>query len=460
MEEATFHHALKVKKDVCIGCAHCMSVCPTQAIRIHEGKANIYNNSCVDCGRCYTVCPVSAITVEEDDFNTIFNYKHRVALVPAVLSSQFPSNYSHSQVFNALIDLGFTHIYEAENAADFLIKEFEEYKEKHPDKKPLISSFCPAIIRLIQVNFPSLVDNIIPVKPPLDIAAIYFRKKLEDEGKKPEDIGMFYVTPCAAKIAAVKSPVGEEKSVFDGVINMNSLFNRMFSLLKQGEVSDKENKIASHLSGKEMLWSLTRGENTNISGRTLAIDGIYSVIEFLEKIENEEVRGIDFVEMRACDESCAGGILTTENKFLAVERLNNRAMKYDEKHSEPKDKEINKHHEFLKKNSALHELKPRSVFKLDEDMAKAMEKMKRKRKIMCFLPGFDCGGCGAPTCQALAEDVVRGYADISHCIFMQKVMERNKKLSPETGMNIIEKIWGKDRLNKDCNKKGADNESL
>ena len=77
---------------------------------------------------------------------------------------------------------------------------------------------------------------------------------------------------------------------------------------------------------------------------------------------------------------------------------------------------------------------------------------------MCFLPGFDCGVCGAPTCQALAEDIAKGESQMSHCLFLQRVMERNKKLSPEHAFSIIEEIWGENRLDKNCNKKGAEND--
>ncbi|MDE6595130.1 MAG: ferredoxin, partial [Oscillospiraceae bacterium] len=33
-------------------------------------------------------------------------------------------------------------------------------------------------------------------------------------------------------------------------------------------------------------------------------------------------------------------------------------------------------------------------------------------------PGLDCGSCGAPTCKALAEDVVSGRADEKDCIYL------------------------------------------
>ena len=43
-------------------------------------------------------------------------------------------------------------------------------------------------------------------------------------------------------------------------------------------------------------------------------------------------------------------------------------------------------------------------------------------------PGPDCGTCGAPTCRALAEDIVRGYATVDHCIFRLKDEIKSTKL--------------------------------
>ncbi|HYX07055.1 MAG TPA: [Fe-Fe] hydrogenase large subunit C-terminal domain-containing protein [Bacteroidales bacterium] len=461
MEEIIFHHALKVQEETCIGCANCMGVCPTEAIRVKHGKARIYNNKCIDCGQCYRVCPVSAIYVEEDDFSNIFSFSCRVALMPAVLTGQFPEEIKIETIYQTLYDLGFTHVYEIENCVDLLSDELNRYLDDHREQHPQISAFCPAVVRLIQVNFPSLVENLVLLKPPLDIAAEYYRKKLLNEGFREEEIGLFYVTPCAAKIAAVKSPVGETQSPFNGVINMNSVYNRLYKRIKKGKTGN--HKIADHsqLTDREMLWSLTHGEASATGKRSLAIDGIHNVIEFLEKIESGEIKGIDFLEMRACDESCAGGILTSGNKFLTVERLRNRAAT-SRKSSDavPSARDIDNYRNYLIRHIQLDKVDPRSSVQLDQDLSVAMGKMKKQRHIMCFLPGFDCGGCGAPTCQALAEDVVQGDANISHCVFLQKIMEKNHKLSPEHALDIIEEIWGRDRLDKNCKKKGADHESI
>mgnify|MGYP006283042535 CR=1 FL=1 len=447
-----FHHALKVLDDVCIGCTHCMSVCPTQAIRVGEGKARIIDNRCIDCGECHRVCPVNAIIVEQDDFEEINKFKARVALVPGVLIGQFPERIPTENLYQTLHKMGFTHVYEAENTAGFVLDGLEKENESSANR-PGISSFCPAVIRLIQVRYPSLVDNILKVKPPIDMSAVYYRQKLMAEGYKDEEIGIFYVTPCAAKIASVKSPVGNEESAVDGVINMKFLFNRMSALLKNDSKKEDVDLKQELLSREGIKWSLTNGELSNFQGKGLAIDGIHNVSNFLDSLENEEYGNVDFLELRACDQSCAGGILVGGNRFLTVERLKKRSEHY------PPLKNKSLHLQNAPSDYRLGDILPRPIEKLDEDMEKAMKKMDRKRRLMCYLPGVDCGACGAPDCLTLAEDIVQGKADISQCVFLLQDMVKRGAVSKEQAEKITSKIWGKNRFDKDCRKRGAKDEN-
>lgn len=448
MEHSHFHHALKIIESVCTGCTHCMNSCPTGAIRIRNGKAVLFDNKCIDCGHCYRVCPVEAITVEQDDFNDIYQYKYRVALLPAVVSGQFPEKISISEIFQALHNMGFTHVYEIDHSVETLIDEYKQFLIEKAELKPLISSFCPAIVRLIQVRFPSLVDQIITVKPPMDIATLYYKQKLIDEGGHPDEIGIFYITPCAAKIAAVKSPVGEKVSPINGVINIDAIFNRISLEVSNNPSADTSKLEREHLTPAGILWSLTGGEIAHFDGRCIAIDGIENVIEFLEKLENEEIDNIDFLELRACDQGCAGGILTPANRFLTVERLRNRAKNYQQQQYETEKRDIDRYRSFLIENRFIDKVEPRPMLRLDEELSKALEKMERVRKLMQYLPGFDCGCCGSPSCQTLAEDIVKEEANFSNCIFMQRLMEANNKLNANQSLEIIETIWGKNRLKK------------
>ena len=166
-----FVHALRIDDKKCIGCMRCLKACPTEAIRISEGTAYIQEHRCIDCGRCHELCPAEAIYINQDDFEMVHEFPHSVALIPAVFLGQFPEDIRVSRIYSALEDLGFRHVFEVESAANIFAEAKEKYARENEDIRPLISSFCPAIVRLIQIKYPSLVANITPIKAPLDISA-------------------------------------------------------------------------------------------------------------------------------------------------------------------------------------------------------------------------------------------------------------------------------------------------
>ncbi|MBP5642880.1 MAG: 4Fe-4S binding protein [Bacteroidales bacterium] len=446
-----FFHALQINENVCEGCSHCMRVCPTEAIRVRDGKAHINENRCIDCGNCFIACPHKAVFVKQDDFEEIFKYPCRVALVPAVFLGQFKNDISVSRIYAILNEIGFQHVIETEITTP-IYTEAKNRLEREGNNKPLISSFCPAIVRLIQVKFPGLVENIMPVKAPLDITAMYIKRKLEKDGWRNDDIGVFYVTPCAAKIAAVKSPVGEERSWVDGVINMDSLYNRVYKKIKEQGHDYKEVKLPiAQLTSDSILTSLTNGERRlSVAEHSLSIDGIDNVIEFLEKVENDEIEDVDFLELRACDQSCPGGILTYNNRFLTCERMFNRAryVAGKERRGElTRAQEVEDERAYLLENVSVDEVEPRSI-SLDPDISKALEKMNKIKELERMLPQIDCGICGAPTCDALAEDIVCNGCKLSDCIFVQRNMEANKDMKVEDSLKIWEDIWGYEKIEK------------
>lgn len=452
------YHALKVDPEKCIGCTHCIKTCPTEAIRIVNGIATIMHERCVDCGYCYRNCPTKAIFVEQDDLKKIYDFKYRVVLFPSVMIGQFPEKYNEDQIYAALLKIGFTHIFEVEQPIQLLIDSIREYGEEEKKHLPYISGFCPTVVKLIQLRYPSLIDNLILRKPPHDLGANFAIQELIKKGAKKEEIGLFYVTPCCAKIAAVKSPVVEQKSIVDGIINMNELYNRVMKIIDTVEVVDTQN-MRENITRDGILWSLTRGESINFGDRSIAIDGIHNVIKFLERLENEEISGLDFLEMRACDQSCAGGIMMTGNRFMTVERLEHRAKRYPLAKKAtlaalPIDKEK------LKLKLVADKPVPKPVFRYNKNRLKAIEKMNKAQHILCFLPGIDCGACGAPNCHALAEDMVTGKAKMSDCIFIQQRWQNDGKIKAEKAYKNLEKKWGTDRFEADCNKKGKRNEGF
>lgn len=144
--------------------------------------------------------------------------------------------------------------------------------------------------------------------------------------------------------------------------------------------------------------------------RYLAADGIENVIRVLEDLEDEKFYDLDFVELNACSGGCVGGVLTVENPYVARAKLK-RIRKYRPvscNHIDGEDLSA-----FFWDEAVEYE----PVLELDADFRTAMEKMKTMREIEARLYGMDCGSCGAPSCKALAEDIVRGFATEEACIF-------------------------------------------
>lgn len=432
-----YFRGLEIMTDVCIGCSHCMKVCPTEALRVSDGKATIHPELCIDCGQCYRVCPTRAIRVVDDDFEQIFNYKHRVLLIPNLFFSQFEEKIEPEIITSIIGEIGFTEIYPVEQGVDYLIEEMNNFIEKAPEK-PVISSYCPAIVRLIQVKFPSLVDNLMTLLPPLEITAQYCKNKYLEEGVPAEDIGIFYLTPCVAKIAAIRDPVGEYSSPITGAINMDLLYSKVFLEYKKKHFGDGNIKAHEDITSNAIRWSTTKGESNATRGVSLAIDGITHVIEFLEKVENGDIEGVDFLELRGCDESCSGGILVRGNRFLVADNLHKRASLAPWVNPNIKD-----YRRLCGPCMKFANVQPRMFMKYGSDIKVAIKKMEDVRSLIKMLPGIDCGLCGAPSCEALAEDIVRGERQLNNCVFMQVKNEKQGSLKVDEAIEIMEKTWGK-----------------
>ncbi|MBN2807075.1 MAG: 4Fe-4S binding protein [Prolixibacteraceae bacterium] len=456
-DHTSFHHALIVDHDQCIRCTHCVKVCPTEAIRIENGLVSIREDRCVDCGECVRACPQKAIDIDHDDLALIEHYKYRVVLFPAVFLGQFPERITEDQIYAALLKIGFTHAYEVEQPIGVLKNLIAQKVKQNRTGNPIISSFCPSVVRLIQIRYPSLCESLAPVKAPHDLVAHYVLEQLSAEGIQADEVGFFYITPCVAKITAVKTPVIEKKSIITGVISPRPIYNKIMAIADNIEPIDSM-AMRRELTKEGIQWSLTNGETWWQRSKTMSVDGIHNTINFLERLENDQVNDVDFVELRACDRGCAAGVLLSQNRFLTVERLKRRARLYPNADNKLMvDGKPPFHH--LESKLIANPVEPRQLFRFGNDLQKSMERMQRARNILCHLPGIDCAACGAPTCEALAEDMANGLAKMTDCVFISQLWQKEGKIAPLKAFDRMEKKWGIKRFDPDCHKKGAKNES-
>lgn len=412
-----YFHSVTLNTNMCKGCTNCIKYCPTEAIRVRNRKAVIIKERCIDCGVCIRICPYHAKKAVTDSLDTIKNYKYKIALPAPALYGQYGPEFSRERIVLALKQLGFDYVFEVARAAEIVTNLSDKYMKNKDIKKPVISSACPAVVRFIQIRFPNLIENLLKIESPMEIAAALSRQEVHEKFGIPyEDMGVFFISPCAAKVTSVKAPYESQKSNVDAVIAIKDIY------LILREIMKKEDKITSApfslSSAIGVSWAGTGGESSAINeGRRIAVHGIDNVSDILEQAVQGGLDDIDFIEALACPEGCLGGPLTVENPFIAKENLKNEIeqIAVNAAHSNSVDKADNID-EYVWKSTV--EYSP--ILKLDDDMEKALEKMQKIDEITNGLYDLDCGACGAPSCRALAEDIVRGIAKETDCIFKLK----------------------------------------
>ncbi len=403
-----------LEKEKCMGCTNCMRKCPTEAIRIVKGKAVIDDDKCINCGECIRVCPYNAYTSITDKIIDLKDYKFNIAIPSTTVYGQFTLGTEICKIHNALIGLGFDYVYDESWAAELVTKAIKEKVISDKILRPKISSNCPAMVRLIKIKYPGLLENIIEIEAPMEIAARLAIKKAKkiDKTLKDEDIGVFYISPCPAKTLSVKEPIGKDKSYINKVISLKEIYGDMVRELKM-----HSDRCFSNPSLTGLKWSISGGQTDACDfENSIAVSGLENVIDILEEIEMGKLEHIKYLEILSCNGGCVGGTYNFENPFVANSNIKHILKNIKEERLINDD--IEKYKEFKKEgyfDIAIHE----DIEEKKPNIKEAVEKMERIEKIYKKLPKLDCGSCGAPTCRALAEDIEEGKKTIDNCVILK-----------------------------------------
>ena len=208
-----YFHSVLLEKSKCTGCTTCMKHCPTEAIRIRSGCAEIDAKRCIDCGECIRNCTHNAKKSSYDSFGEIEKYKYKIALPAPTLFAQFENLDDIDYVLQGLLDIGFDDVFEVSKGAEFVSEYTKIYLETQGIRKPVISTACPVITRLVILRFPFLKDNLLPLLPPMEVAAAMAveKAKMEHPELKREDIGVCHSVPRPGQLCAQRFRLIQER---------------------------------------------------------------------------------------------------------------------------------------------------------------------------------------------------------------------------------------------------------
>ena len=418
----TYEHSVSIDVSRCTGCTMCLKRCPTEAIRIKDGHAVINPDRCIDCGVCIRYCPNNAKKATYSKLDAVMKYKYKVALPAPTLYGQFEELEDVDYVLQGLIDIGFDDVVEVSQAAELVSAYTRLYLKNESVIKPVISSACPVVLRLISLRYPMLKEHIMQMLPPMEVAARMARDKAKREHPelKDEDICICFISPCPAKVSYVKNGFGEYKSEVNEVLSISDIYFNLINVMRRGHTPAP----ISHSGMIGIGWAASGGESSAIfNDKYLAADGIENVNRVLDQLENGNISTLEFIELNACPGGCVGGVMALENPFVAKARLQTlrRYLPVSQNYLSEEEKEYIPEHYFFENMPTY-----RPIQRLSENFAESLRMMSDIQKLRDVLPGIDCGACGAPTCRAFAEDVVRGNVRRDGC-----PVEKSKRLDEQ-----------------------------
>lgn len=372
----------------CIKCMHCLKNCPTEAITIHHERVNISADKCINCGKCISVCQHAGLTAKGSTLVDKNNYDRSVCLVPTSIYADCSSIEEVEKLNAALEKLGFDeYVYLGEYEGN-VYAQINEVLEKRKQGL-MISTFCPVINRLIETQYPMLLENQVDFEYPSVIAARQIRQKYAHL-----NCGIFLLCECPSKLALAKYPYGNTQTEIDHALSIVDYFPLINGLRN-------EDRSLAPLCAEGIKF-VACGLGSRFDKQILSVNGLDKVIKALELAEFGLLKEVKYLSLSACYNGCIGG------QFLWGNSFNGRINMH----------ELLKEAKPLQNKLALDQMK-RTHEKMDakkkNSMADRIRKFKAINEAFDHLPGYDCGACGFPSCRAMAEAIAEGHQSVHDC---------------------------------------------
>jgi Fe-S-cluster-containing hydrogenase component 2 len=415
-----YHHGFRLDEDACGGCFACMRACPTDAIRVRDGRSHVLNDLCIDCGSCLTACPRDVITATTTTLEEFDGFAYKVAVPSPVLWGQFPLEVRPEHIARGLLAVGFDAVWDFGVDMRLATHAIADYVDAWKGPWPVIAITCPVIVRLLQVSYPKLLEQLICMKPPREIAGREVKRRYSQElGLPPEKIAAIYIAACQAKTVSIEQPAEGGHSSLDGAVGIPQIYNSLLAAArdaaKNGESPDSFDPVRS---ASMVSWSTPRPlADLPSRHRYMSVTGLPNVIKVLDDVERGRLKNIDFLECSACWAGCANGNLTVDNVYVSQAKLQSlaRDLPYTDPGTEAEVERRYPNEDF----SLARAPEPRTAAVVG-DLRERVRRMQEAQKMEGVLPGYDCGLCGTPSCKVMAHDVAAGEAQRDDCIFLSK----------------------------------------
>jgi serine/threonine-protein kinase RsbT len=458
--------SLYASADRCRDCGACLTACPTQALRVRESRPSVLEHLCIECTDCVAACSSQALGMPQDcpSLADLEDLAETVLVVPAGLLAGCGPSYPPESVLDALRGLGFAQVVTVEPFVDALRRETLALAANaqpgadvgpSPLARPLILPSCPAVTNLLQLRYPSLLPQLAPFFSPWEALALSSKgRRLAFVVSCPAQRSALLCLAAATGLAeALGAPQdgSQERSLTLEFLLPDAVRQAALVALSAGRGSEDQDRISAATAAitaapgsagtgpepKAALRSAAPDSATppvaaGVPPGLLTVTGLRHVLAVLEQMEDGLLPDVTVLELYACHGGCFGSPLLTLDHHLSSYRWQQALA---ETSAAGRTTELAgpatgagvtlaAGAPFMASPAppaALPRSQPlaaRPGIRLDSDMGTAIRKLGELQALIRALPGRDCGVCGAPTCAALAEDIVRDRGSLDLCPYL------------------------------------------
>ena len=313
----------------------CKKHCPVGAITMDEfGVVKIDDKKCIQCGICVNSCPFGAVSDKSflvDVIDKIKANKRVVGMIAPALEGQFGPGISMGSLKDAFKKVGFDDVVEVALGADMTAYyEAQEWVEAYNEGKKMTTSCCPAFVNMLNIHYPTLLDNMSSTVSPMCALSRYLKSQ------DPNVITVF-IGPCIAKKSESLDPS------LDGNADYVLTINEALALLESKDVTfevDKENlyqegsvyaKRFCNSGGvtKAVVQAFTE-LNENITPQVSICNGAAECKKALALLKSKRLPE-DFIEGMVCIGGCVSGPVSYVPEMAAKKDKNDLINKADKR---------------------------------------------------------------------------------------------------------------------------------
>lgn len=389
---------ITIRSELCKECYSCVRNCPVKAIKVEDGKARVVEERCIGCGICIKVCSQKAKIVQRDveKVKRFLAGDKAIALVAPSIPAAFPEM-TPAGLKEILKSAGFSAVHEATLGVEATLPLYRELLTD--GLKPVISTYCPAIVGLVTKYYPDLVPNLAPI----DSAASAAAKIVASEypGAK-----IVFIGPCIAKKNEMEKYGGQ---FIDAVLTFKELKeflqeSGLYTAVNRSEPGPDE-AVPAYLPE---YFPISGGLAMNLGGNQedfMVVDGAEACLESLQSLrtQTEKPHLLDILFCKGCiDGPEVDSPVDLYGRMRAIQRYSR-----------------------LSERDCLPAKYPKLDFQRSfqpESLASPQPSEKELRDILKFTyknsaeDELNCGACGYNTCREKAVAVYQGLAEIDMCL--------------------------------------------